>query len=185
MVLEEKVDGEVLRAAMRRVPSPVTVVTACGTDEMRGITIGSFTSASLDPPLISFNVEKGAQMHGVLVDCSHYAVHVLGDDQADLSERFARPDTAGSVQFDGIPFYLDERGLPVLEDVLVVFICRPYAVYDAGDHSIFLGEVVEVRSRHEGDPVLYFNRSYRLVGADVGVAPGQVPAVKRGSSDTP
>src|SRR5690606_11818136 len=138
------VDGERLRAVMRRLPSPVTVVTVQGEREMRGITIGSFTSTSLDPPLISFNVEQAAQMHDFLVGATHYAVHLLGVDQAHLSDHFAMPERTGAEQFASVAFHRDARGTPVLDDVLAVLHCTHYAVYEAGDHSIFVGEVVEV-----------------------------------------
>ncbi|NNE36302.1 MAG: flavin reductase, partial [Rhodothermales bacterium] len=65
---------------MRRVASPVTVVTAGRGDEARGITIGSFTSASLDPPLITFNLSRRARMHSLLPRTDRFVVHVLGDD---------------------------------------------------------------------------------------------------------
>lgn len=174
-------DGERLRAVMRRLPSPVTVVTVQGEREMRGITIGSFTSTSLDPPLISFNVEQAAQMHDVLVGATHYAVHLLGVDQAHLSDHFAMPERTGAEQFASVAFHRDARGTPVLDDVLAVLHCTHYAVYEAGDHSIFVGEVVEVEEGWPGEPLVYFNRAYRRVGEAV-APPGFVVAMKRASS---
>ncbi len=152
---------------MRRLPSPVTVITARGAAEMRGITIGSFTSTSLEPPLISFNVEKGAQMHDVLAGAARYAVHLLGEVHAGVSDRFAIPDRTGEEQFDGLAYHLDAYGTPVLDGMLGVLHCVHYAVYEAGDHSIFVGEVVDVDEGAAGQPVLYFNRAYRRVGEAV------------------
>ncbi len=97
-------DGQVLRHVMRHVPSPVTVVTAAGAGERRGITIGSFTSVSLEPPLISLNVAREAQMHPVLAAASHFAVHVLREDQAHLARRFSLPDLTSADQFEGVAF---------------------------------------------------------------------------------
>lgn len=165
--MESPVDGQVFRMIMRRVPSPVTVVTADDRGDPRGITIGSFTSASLDPPLISFNVDKEAQMYDVLLDVSRFAVHVLTDRQAHLSEHFAVPDATSEQQFGSVAYQRDEYGTPILNDVLAVLHCRKYAVYEAGDHSIFVGEVQGMKEAVGGMPVLYFDRTYRSVGDEV------------------
>ena len=168
---------------MRRVPSPVTVVTAAGPDEVRGITIGSFTSVSLAPPLISFNVDHAAQMHDLIVAAERFAVHILADTQAHLSNHFAVKDRSGAEQFSSVAFRADAHGTPILEGALTVFHCTRFAVYPAGDHSLVLGQVYRIDEQADGAPILYFDRSYRTVG---GAA--EVPAastVKRGSNETP
>lgn len=167
---------------MRRVPAPVTVVTAAGTDEARGITIGSFTSVSLDPPLISFNVAKDAQMHAVIQAAPRFAVHILTDEQAHLSNRFAMPDLSGAEQFAEVDYRLDDYGTPLLPDVLARLACRPYAHYEAGDHTIVVGEVVDLDLDVTQEPVLYFNRRYCAVGEEVKLLSLFSP-VKRASSD--
>ncbi len=156
--------GEALRQVMRQVPSPVTVVTATANGEMRGITIGSFTSVSLEPPLVSFNVARQARMHPLLLQARHFAVHILGAHQVALSQRFAEPGRQGAEQFDGLAYRLNAEGTPVLEGVLAVLHCRPYRTVEAGDHTIFIGEVVRIETFAEGPPVLYYNQAYRTVG---------------------
>jgi flavin reductase (DIM6/NTAB) family NADH-FMN oxidoreductase RutF len=89
--MPDPVPGDAFRAVMRRVPSPVVVVTAQGPREARGITIGSFTSLALDPPLVSFNVGCGARMHEVMEACDRFAVHVLGEEQTHLPNRCPSP----------------------------------------------------------------------------------------------
>lgn len=166
--MHTNVDGEVLRNVMRRVPTPVTVVTAQGPEEARGITIGSFVSVSLDPPLITFNVNRKARMHPIITEADRYVVHVLREEQAHLSELFARADLSGEEQFASIAFTpAPEDGLPILNDVLAVLYCRPYAVYEAGDHSILVGQVEAVDLGAPGKPVLYYNRAYYAVGKAV------------------
>ncbi len=155
------IDGDKLRMMMRRVPSPVTVVTAAGPDEMRGMTVGSFTSVSLDPPLVSFNVALDAQMHDLIVNVEHFAVHLLSEAQADLSNNFAIPDRSGADQFADISYRLDAHGTPVLEDTLFVFFCAHHAVHPAGDHSLLVGEVLDIAEGTEAMPLVYFDRSYR------------------------
>lgn len=154
------VDGAVLRGVMRRLPSPVTVVTAANGEEARGITIGSFTSVSLEPPLISFNVEREAQMHDVLTSAARFAVHFLSEEQAPLCTRFARPDCSGAEQFAEVAHAFDGHGTPLLEGVLAILHCRPYAALEAGDHTIVVGEVVAVEAYAEGAPLLYYNRTF-------------------------
>ncbi len=159
--------GEALRQVMRRVPSPVTTVTAAACGEMRGITIGSFTSVSLNPPLISFNVARQARIHPLLLEARHFAVHILGAEQVALSRRFAEPGLSGAEQFEELAYRLHPEGTPLLEGVLAVLHCRPYRTLEAGDHTIFVGEVVNIETFADGPPLLYYNRAYRAVGEEL------------------
>ena len=122
-------------------------------------------------------------MHGVITSAPRFAVHVLSDGQAHLSDHFARPDRTGAEQFADVEHELDLHGTPVLDDALAVFHCRPYAVFEAGDHSLVIGEVVDVRVAPDGGPVLYYDRSYRGIGEALEV--DWFDAVKRTSSDSP
>lgn len=160
--------GEMLRAVMRHVASPVTVVTAAAGGEVRGATIGSFTSVSLDPPLVSFNVTKGSQLHALLLRAEHFAVHLLARDQAVLAEHFAQPDLAPEAQFGPVPHAQPHPDAPpILAGVAGVLHCRRWAVYDAGDHDLFLGRVLRVDEQDAPEPLLYYARSYRAVGEEV------------------
>ena len=144
-------EGEALRRVMRQVPSPVSVVTASdGNGEIRGITIGSFTSASLQPPLLSFNISRDAGMYDLLTRADHFALHVLHEGQAHLSDRFAIPDMTGAEQFHALEYTTDAHGAPVLAGAMAVFLCLRHAVYDAGDHSIVLGLVTDIREAGAG-----------------------------------
>lgn len=160
-------DGEVLRSVMREVPSPVTVITVKGEDEIRGITIGSFASTSLRPPLISFNIKRDAQIYEALVNAEHFAVHILSDAQAHLSDHFASSEMTGEEQFEAVPYQVDPVGTPIILDTLAVIRCDRYAIYDAGDHSIVVGRVTQVDGGVDGGPMLYYNRTYRSIGKEV------------------
>ncbi len=148
---------------MRHVPAAVTVVTVGG-DEPRGVTIASFSSVSLDPPLVAFNVQKGARMFPLVERAERYAVHVLPAGRVDLSDHFADPELSGREQFEKVPHEVGRNGLPLLEGMLAVLECEPWAVYDAGDHALFVGRVVRISTGADGEPVLYYQRSYRQVG---------------------
>jgi flavin reductase (DIM6/NTAB) family NADH-FMN oxidoreductase RutF len=154
---------------MRRVPAAVTVVTASTGKESRGMTVGSFTSVSLDPLLVSFNVGKTAAMHGVLIEADYFYVHLLGEDQAYLSNHFARPDLTSEAQFEGIAHRLSEDGTPILSETLAYLRCEKIVVYDAGDHCLMIGRVDAIEQQREGRPLLYYDRGYHGVGDAVPV----------------
>src|SRR5687768_8762445 len=127
-------DGEALRKAMRRVASPVVVVTAEPRGGgPRGATIGSFTSVALDPPLVSFNVTHGTRLHATLSAADRFAVHLLAFDQAAAAAHFADPDLEGERQFE--PFSTVRAGAgapPVMEGTLGVILCRRERTFEAG-----------------------------------------------------
>ena len=155
--------GDDLRAVMRHVPSPVVVVTFLTSAGAKGITIGSFTSVSLDPALISFNVMHTSTMHDALMQAERFAVQILRDDQVDLSERFSIPDLNSNEQFGDVPHRV-EGGLPLIDGVLATLRCRPFNVIQAGDHSLIIGEVIEIDAVERGAPLLYYQQSYRKIG---------------------
>lgn len=165
---EASADGERLRAVMRHVASPVTVVTVSVGGEPRGATIGSFTSLSLRPPLVSFNVSRGSSFHRAFRQARHFAVHVLGGDQADVAEHFALPDTSSKEQFAAAPVRVTQGGPdapPLLAEALAVILCERWKMIPAGDHELVIGRVVEVEaSDTDGSPLVYLRRAYREVG---------------------
>lgn len=170
--MPQAITGEDLRAIMRRVPSPVTVVTATDGEQARGITIGSFTSVSLEPPLISFNVMQDSSMAPVLHAARECAVHILTDAQAHLSNHFAVPDQPAEAQWAAVEHTTNGRGTPLLPDVVGILFCEPAAFHEAGDHFIVVAEVVGVQAGEPGaEPLLYYFRSYREVGEEVSSLP--------------
>lgn len=199
------ITGDMLRAAMRRVPSPVTVVTAVdakaeGPAGLRGMTVGSFTSVALRPPLVSFNVQRDATMHDLLRQKdARFAVNVLSEAQAGLAVHFAVPDRTGAEQFGPVAHRIGARGVPVLEGVLEAIHGCVETFLEAGDHSVFVGRVTEIEQDDaQGTPLLYYGSAYHGVGYAVGppggpspeaLAAGEAPAseassVKRASSET-
>jgi flavin reductase (DIM6/NTAB) family NADH-FMN oxidoreductase RutF len=168
---------------MRRVPSPVVVVTARGEDEARGITIGSFTSVALDPPLVSFNVGRASRMHEVMETCSRFVVHVLSEEQVHLAKRFAVPGLTGEEQFEAVSHGRGEDGTPLLDDVTARLYCRPHDSILAGDHTLYVGLVVDVERPLDQGAVLYYQSTYRGVGSELPST--ELSPVKRVSSDSP
>ena len=158
--------GEALRHVLRAFPSPVVVVTTETDGGPRGATIGSFTSVSLDPPLVSVNVTHGTQLHAALADAEDWAVHLLAADQADVAAHFAVPDLDGEDQL--APFgHVRGPGPPLLRGSLGVLLCTPHARFEAGDHTVFVGEVTHVVEGAGREPLLYYQQTYRGVGGEV------------------
>lgn len=171
--------GERLRLVMRRVPSPVTVVTA-GTEAPRGVTIGSFTSLSLSPPLIQFNLMEASHMRPVLREGDRFHVHVLRDDQAVLAYHFAIPGLSSEGQFLAVPHTLDAHGLPVLAEKLSLLRCHVHQLVETGDHVLVVGEVEAVEGPEAGAPLLYLDGTFRAVGDEIEVSPADLTGGEMG-----
>lgn len=127
---------------------------------VHGMTANSFISVSLEPLLILVCVAECAQMHGVLHQRRRCGVNVLKAGQQAISEFFAQPEQpADAERALGVRFRWTREGIPLLEDTLVQLACNVVATYAAGDHTIFLGEVLSAEVR-AGEPLLYYRREY-------------------------
>ncbi len=124
-----------------------------------GITINSFSSVSLDPPLILICLGHAVAAIEVFRRARHFGLSVLRDDQQHLSERFAR---RVDNHFDGLPWRLGKTGAPLLDDVLAQIECSPVNRIAAGDHDIFIAEMSAVEL-FEGDPLIYYASDYRAL----------------------
>jgi 3-hydroxy-9,10-secoandrosta-1,3,5(10)-triene-9,17-dione monooxygenase reductase component len=156
-------NAEELKEVMRLLPYPVTVVTTAAGNRQRGITIGSFTSLSMEPPLISFNVTKDSQMHELLEIAEQFVVHIPGSGQQEICTRFALPDQSDEEQFQGIRFKQSENKPPVLEGVIAEIHCSMYNLVEAGDHSIVIGKVESIKRNREELSILYCNGAYQTL----------------------
>lgn len=180
--MSEPVDAITFRTLMRRVPSPVVVVTAQGPKEARGITIGSLSSASLDPPLVSFNVGRDTQMFEVMEGCEEFAVNILGEDQAHLAEHFALPDLSGPEQLESVRHSRNLNDTPILEGGSGVLRCVPHGSLPAGDHVLYVGLVIDVETRPDRGAVIHYKSTYRGVGRELRST--RLDPVNRSSNDT-
>lgn len=122
-----------------------------------GITANSFNSVSLDPPLILWSVGLKALSLKAFSDAEHFAVHILRDDQADLSQRFA---TSGSDKFHGLPIEPGLGRAPVLPDCAACLECSLFAKYPAGDHLLFIAKVERLSSDPGAMPLVYHGGRY-------------------------
>lgn len=157
-------DPRTLRDALGCFATGVTVVTALGAPgEPAGLTVNSFTSVSLDPPLLLVCIHKQAASADALVGASHFAVNVLQNEQQPASIRFSTRDQD---RFGATPWSCGEGGAPILKDSLSVFECERFAVYDGGDHHILVGQVVKASFDESLDPLLFFRGRYRRLHFD-------------------
>jgi flavin reductase (DIM6/NTAB) family NADH-FMN oxidoreductase RutF len=157
-------DPRTLRDALGCFATGVTVVT-CVDQEGRpaGLTVNSFTSVSLDPPLLLVCLKKDASSARALIGASHFAINVLQTGQQPASITFS---TRGEDRFGRTPWSRGEAGAPILEDSLCVFECEHHAAHDGGDHHILVGKVVKASFDASVDPLLFFRGRYRRLHFD-------------------
>jgi flavin reductase (DIM6/NTAB) family NADH-FMN oxidoreductase RutF len=144
------------RQAMGHFASGVTVVTTKHAEQFYGMTVSSFASLSLKPPLVLICIDKLVSSHDAIKESGHFVVNILEKRQEHLSRRFSISE---SDKFTGVAWRTGQLGLPVLEDVLAVIECRLSEILPGGDHTVFIGEVVYA-SVSEGTPLLYYRRGY-------------------------
>jgi flavin reductase (DIM6/NTAB) family NADH-FMN oxidoreductase RutF len=157
-------DPRTLRDALGCFATGVTVVTCLKDDgEPAGLTVNSFTSVSLDPPLLLVCLYKQAASAPALIESSHFGINELQTRQQPASIRFSTRDED---RFGATPWACGEAGAPILKDSLGVFECERFAVYDGGDHHILVGRVVKASFDASLDPLLYFRGRYRRLHFD-------------------
>ncbi len=158
------IEGDQFRRLLGYFATGVTVVTCFGKDRRPwGLTANSFTSVSLDPPLLLVCVHKLAASAAPLTTASHFAVNVLQTGQQPASIRFSTRDEDRFGPNDWSP---GEYGAPVLAGSLSVFECERHAVHDGGDHHMLVGHVLKASFDPTLDPLLYFRGSYRRLHFD-------------------
>ncbi|MDH3594337.1 MAG: flavin reductase family protein [Rhodospirillales bacterium] len=152
------------RQALGCYPTGVAVVTALGPDGARlAMTASSFTSVSLDPPLVSFCLDRASVWFQAFQAAGHFAVNVLREDQAHLSDDFARIEGGCWQGLDTVTW---RTGCPILKHALAAFECRVHARHPAGDHVILVGEVLGIASDGGGAPLAFFRGGYRRLAGE-------------------
>jgi flavin reductase (DIM6/NTAB) family NADH-FMN oxidoreductase RutF len=146
------------RDAMGRFATGVTLVTAVGPDGAPiGLTANSFTSLSLDPPLVLWSLDRKSDTLPIFTECRHFGVNVLQAHHRELSTKFA---TKQNHHFDAIPFETWDSGVPIIPDALAAMECEVHARHDGGDHVIMVGRVLGLRSHEDGVPLMFYRGKY-------------------------
>jgi flavin reductase (DIM6/NTAB) family NADH-FMN oxidoreductase RutF len=128
-----------------------------------GITVNSFTSVSLDPPLVLWNIARESRSTDAFVKAGEFVVNVLAGDQIVVSEHFAQPERP---VFDNLARDAAPDAQPTLAHCLAYLHCRTQAIYEGGDHFIIVGEVTRHELGRSADPLLYFGSRYRQIAGE-------------------
>ncbi len=157
-------DPKALRQVFGQFCTGVTVVCAADAQGRRyGITVNSFSSVSLDPPLALFSLMHDADTLKIIEAAGAFSINILAEDQQDISNRLAKK--GGPEKMEGIATHAGVTGAPVLDNVLGHMDCTLYGRYDGGDHVILVGEIKQAAIGEERSPLLYFRSAYKTVAA--------------------
>ncbi|MBT9475220.1 flavin reductase family protein [Polaromonas sp.] len=156
-----EVDPMLLRRAFGSFATGITIVTTTDADgQPVGLTANSFTSVSLDPPLVLFCLDRNSSNLERFQRSSAFGINVLSSDQQELSSRFVK---RGEDRFHGISWELRATGVPVIEGAAATFECVTHTTFDGGDHLVFVGRVRRFDFDAERNPLLYFQGRYRQI----------------------
>jgi flavin reductase (DIM6/NTAB) family NADH-FMN oxidoreductase RutF len=150
-------DIKAYREALGNFATGVAVVTAAGADCHFGITVNSFTSVSLDPPLVLWCMDRRSSRHDHFAAAASFTISILGTEHKDVSSRLARP---GEHALDGLDLLPTELGPPALADSLAVFECLREQALPGGDHTILIGRVQRFSRPGKSAPLVYFSGRY-------------------------
>jgi flavin reductase (DIM6/NTAB) family NADH-FMN oxidoreductase RutF len=152
-------DSTELRSCLARFLTGVSVVTFAAPDGPRGITVNSFTAVSVAPPLILISLAKGTRTHGAFRGRCWFCVNVLGSEHETVARHFA----GASAPEPPTLAWRHDAAVPRLADALAHFECEPWRDYEGGDHTLFLGRIVDYAFR-DGDALGFFAGSFLTVG---------------------
>ncbi|MDB1135229.1 flavin reductase family protein [Candidatus Anaplasma sp. TIGMIC] len=157
MQIGRNVSAGRFKSCMGRFATGVTVVTAVDSAGKKyGLTVNSFNSVSLDPPLILFSLQKSASRFSAFSQCAEFVVNVLSDRQKNVSDDFACRSEDHWDKHD----FVKLSELPVICGAIAYFHCSQYRMYDGGDHEIVVGLVLDCATLEDDDPLLYFRGKY-------------------------
>jgi flavin reductase (DIM6/NTAB) family NADH-FMN oxidoreductase RutF len=152
------VDDVSFKLAMSHFASGVTIVTTEHDGKPYGMTVASFASLSLRPPLVLVCIEKSVKSHDAIAAAGKFGVSILDRQQGEVSGRFA---SKIDDKFSGVDIHHGELGVPLIGGAICTLACKVTAQFPGGDHSIFVGEVVDAQTTSTGVPLVYYRSSYR------------------------
>ncbi|OYX01841.1 MAG: hypothetical protein B7Z15_19345 [Rhizobiales bacterium 32-66-8] len=154
-------DSRAFRETLGQFATGVAVVTASTTDgAVVGMTMSSFNSVSLDPPLVLFSVARTAHSLPAMRTAKGFGINILARAQEQISNRFAR---ALENKWDNVEHHLGFHDAPLLAGAIAHFECAPYARHDGGDHEIFLARVLRFSAPDTSDPLIFFRGRYHAL----------------------
>lgn len=153
-----------LRATLRKFPSGITVVTVSHDGHVHGMTASSFSSVSLEPPLVLVCLAQESRTRELVAQAGHFAVNILSAGQEEIARSFARQ---GIKPFDTVPHAAGAHGAPLLTGSLAWLECRTVQTHQAGDHDVVVA-AVEACGTEDGLPLVYYDGAYRALGVPEG-----------------
>jgi len=153
-------DATLFREVMSQFATGITVVTTRADGQIHGLTVNAFCSVSLEPPLVLVCINRNGYFHELVTTSRFFAVNILGEDQEHLSRRFAIPEVSPSERFRSVCYRMEATGAPVLNDALGWLDCRLTSSYPAGDHTVFIGEIVALGRTNGTKPLVFFQSRY-------------------------
>lgn len=155
---EVSIDSVLFRQVLGAYPTGVSVITATGADGTPvGMVVGTFTSVSLDPPLVGFLPDKKSSSWPQIEAAGHFCVNVLGSDQQEVCRQVS---AKGPEKFVGVEYALSQHNLPVIANSIATIECTIHSVVEAGDHWIVLGKVLGMEVIRNEDPMLFHRGRY-------------------------
>ena len=157
--MTKELDIKILRNCFGKFATGITVITALAPDGTKiGLTVNSFSSLSLEPPLVLWSLDKKSKSLSAFIAATHFAINVLASDQMDISNNFAR---TSEDKFNNIKLSESKYDLPLLSGTVAHLECKNISTYEGGDHLIFIGEVEHFKTSNK-KPLLYTNGQYTI-----------------------
>jgi flavin reductase (DIM6/NTAB) family NADH-FMN oxidoreductase RutF len=162
LAMQPEFDVKEFRRALGSFPTGVAIITMRGPNgEPVGLTCNSFSSVSLEPPLVLWSLRKASKSIEIFRASKSFAIHVLAEDQDQLSQRFATSSIAN--KFEGVASSTGYDELPLIDNCVARFQCSMFAQHEAGDHVIFIGKVEQFEVVREEDPLVFYKGAYMML----------------------
>ncbi|MBY4108231.1 flavin reductase family protein [Rhodococcus fascians] len=156
-VTDTTLGPEAYRQVMGYIPTSVSIITATTDAGPAGMTVGTFTSVSLEPRLVAFYVDLGSTTWPVIAEAEYFGINVLGSQSQEMCRAFSR---RGQDRFAGVAWEGSDRGVPLLDGATVTIECAPYRVDRIGDHLHVVGKVLDLVKRDAEQPLIFLRGSF-------------------------
>jgi flavin reductase (DIM6/NTAB) family NADH-FMN oxidoreductase RutF len=154
------IDRDQFKEVVSKFASGVTIVTTADERGFHGVTVSSFCSLSLDPPLVLVCIDRSIQSHELITSAPTFAVNILSRGQTFLAEQFSGQTPLADPKFSRVPHRMSESGIPLISDAVAWLECDAWRSYEGGDHTIFVGQPIRGELGEQDDPLIYFDREF-------------------------
>lgn len=149
-----------MQDAIDKIVNGVSVVTTKSGSNINGLSVAWISQVSANPPLVMVAIGKGKYTHGLIEKSNAFAVNILSDEQIDLAKHFGLQSGRKVDKFNNVHFETKKTGCPILKDCMAYIECKLYRSLAAGDHTIFIGKVVDACVKCQKTPLVYNAKDY-------------------------